>query len=74
MPAPVQAPIYLSAAQVKARYGHVSDMWLWRRLRHDNFPKPFRMSSGGSRARRLFKLVEIEAWEAERIKRAGAAA
>jgi hypothetical protein len=25
--------VYLTAQQVRARYGHVSDMWLWRQLR-----------------------------------------
>lgn len=25
--------IYLTALQVRARYGQVSDMWLWRQLR-----------------------------------------
>ena len=71
---PSDDPVYLTAAQVKARYGRASDMWLWRRLRHDNFPQPIRLAGGGSRSRRMWRRVDLEAWEAERIKRAGAAA
>jgi len=31
---------FLSAAQVKARYGGVSDMWIVRKLADYDFPKP----------------------------------
>jgi hypothetical protein len=29
--------VHLTAPQVRQRYGHRSDMWLWRR----NYPRPF---------------------------------
>jgi predicted DNA-binding transcriptional regulator AlpA len=67
-------PVYLSASQVKARYGQVSDMWLYRRLHFDNFPQPVRLGGGGPRSRRMWRLADLESWETERIKRAGAAA
>ena len=32
---------WATSVQVRARYGNVSDMWLWRRVRYDPlFPKP----------------------------------
>jgi hypothetical protein len=31
-PAPPESEIFLTAAHVRARYGGVSDMWLWRRV------------------------------------------
>jgi predicted DNA-binding transcriptional regulator AlpA len=60
----VEAPkaedaVFLSAAQVKARYGGVSDMT--RRLRGDQtFPKPIRF--GDSKAR-YWRVAELELWE-----------
>lgn len=69
-----ETPTFLSAADVKRRYGGVSDMWLHRRLRFDNFPQPVRLAGGGPRSRRMWRLADLEAWEAGRIKRAGAAA
>jgi predicted DNA-binding transcriptional regulator AlpA len=33
--------VFLSAAEVRKRYGGRSDMWLWRQLRYDpDFPRP----------------------------------
>jgi predicted DNA-binding transcriptional regulator AlpA len=50
---------YLTARMVKERFGGVSDMWLWRRLRHDaDFPPPLMIG-----ARRFWKLAELIAWE-----------
>lgn len=52
--------VFLTAAQVRARYGGISDMSLWRWL-HDPdlaFPRPLRVNR-----RRFWKLVELEAWE-----------
>jgi uncharacterized protein (DUF924 family) len=52
---------YLTAAQVKERYGNRSDMWLTRKLRHDpKFPRP--MMSGRMR---LYDSDEIDAYDAE---------
>ena len=43
---PAEATTYLNAAQVRTRYGGVSDMALWRWLQDDalGFPKPFRIN------------------------------
>jgi predicted DNA-binding transcriptional regulator AlpA len=50
---------FLTAVQVRRRYGNASDMWLWRRLRDDsNFPRPIEI-----RKRRYWKLSELIAWE-----------
>jgi hypothetical protein len=55
---------FLSSAQVKKRYGGVSDMWLTRRLRDGSgFPKPMIVET-----RRFWKLSELEQWERARAK------
>jgi len=53
---------YLPAGAVRARYG-VSDMSIWRWLRHEalGFPAPIRINH-----RRFWKLADLEAWEASR--------
>jgi hypothetical protein len=52
---------YLTAAQVKERYGNRSDMWLTRKLRFDpKFPRP--MMSGRMR---LYDSEELDAYDAE---------
>jgi predicted DNA-binding transcriptional regulator AlpA len=57
---------YLNSKQVRHRYGDVSDMWLWRRLRDDpNFPKPMEVAG-----RRFWKLAELVRWERERASEA----
>jgi predicted DNA-binding transcriptional regulator AlpA len=55
---------YLSAGQVRARYG-VSDMSLWRWLRDEalGFPHPIRING-----RRFWKLDDLTAWEASRTE------
>jgi hypothetical protein len=49
------ADTYLNSRQVRERYGHASDMWLWRRLNEDGgkFPKPLII-----RRRRFWRLNE----------------
>ena len=50
---------YLTAAQVRARYGGVSDMWIWRRMNDaSGFPRPLML--GG---RRFWKLSDLVNWE-----------
>lgn len=50
---------YLTATQVKGRYGGRSDMWLFRRMRDDeNFPKPIKISK-----RRYWELTALLEWE-----------
>jgi predicted DNA-binding transcriptional regulator AlpA len=57
---------FLTAAQVRRRYGDASDMWIWRRLHDDSgFPKPMVIGR-----RRLWSLTALTAWEG----RAGAEA
>jgi hypothetical protein len=58
--------IYLTASQVRARYGDVSDMALWRWL-HDermSFPQPLLINR-----RRYWKLSDLLRWEAEQASR-----
>jgi predicted DNA-binding transcriptional regulator AlpA len=54
---------YLTAPQLRHRFGGRSDVWLWRLLNDEraNFPKPVIV-----RRCRYFPLSEIEAWEASR--------
>jgi hypothetical protein len=50
---------FLTAVQVRQRYGNASDMWLWRRLRDKSgFPSPIDISR-----RRYWKLSDLVAWE-----------
>lgn len=60
---------FLTASQVRARYGDASRMWLFRRIARDGFPQP--ITFGGRN--RFFKLSEIEVWEAAMIQRGIAA-
>jgi predicted DNA-binding transcriptional regulator AlpA len=51
---------YLTAAQVRARFGGISDMSLWRWLQDEQlgFPRPLIINR-----RRFFRLDQIEAFE-----------
>jgi predicted DNA-binding transcriptional regulator AlpA len=50
---------YLQAADVRARYGGVSDMWLHRRLKDDSgFPKPVYFGR-----LRYWSVSALQAWE-----------
>jgi predicted DNA-binding transcriptional regulator AlpA len=53
---------FIPTAEVKARYGGRSDMWIERRLKDPDstFPKPYRFEDGRYR---YWKLSELEAWE-----------
>jgi predicted DNA-binding transcriptional regulator AlpA len=49
----------IPAAQVRARYGGCSDMWIWRRLKCDpDFPRPVYISK-----RRYWRLGDLATWE-----------
>lgn len=54
---------YLTASQVRARFGNISDMTLWRWLQDEalGFPKPMVINR-----RRLFREDQIVDWEARR--------
>ena len=60
---PAEVTTYLNAAQVRTRYGGVSDMALWRWLQDEDlgFPKPFRINR-----RRFWKASDLTAWEQTR--------
>jgi predicted DNA-binding transcriptional regulator AlpA len=61
---------YLNAAQVRTRYGGVSDMALWRWL-HDEklgFPQPIRING-----RRFWKASDLIDWERRRAPTRGVA-
>ena len=61
--------VYLTARQVRARYGDISDMSLWRWLNDPalNFPKPMVVNH-----RRLWKLNSLQIWESKRETDSGA--
>lgn len=51
--------LFATSAEVRRRYGGVSDMWLHRRLADDpDFPKPLVI-----RRRRFWRLSDLVAWE-----------
>jgi hypothetical protein len=57
-PVPAGA-IYISAAQLRARYGNVSHMWVERRLQNDPaFPKPIYFGR-----LRFWAIAELEQYE-----------
>ena len=51
---------YVTAPQLRARFGGRSDVWLWRLLNDNraNFPRPVMV-----RRYRYWKISEVEAWE-----------
>lgn len=52
--------IYVSVAQLRRRYGGISRMWLFRRLRDDpTFPKPTNLGQGT----RYWRIADLEVWE-----------
>ena len=63
--------IYFNSAQVRLRYGGISDMALWRWLNDEKlgFPKPFRING-----RRFWKEADLSAWESGRASDGEAAA
>jgi hypothetical protein len=58
---------YLTAAQVRQRYGNVSAMTLWRWLRDPQlgFPKPEPI-----RRRNYWKSEELDSWDVSRVPKA----
>jgi predicted DNA-binding transcriptional regulator AlpA len=60
---------FLTIGQVRERF-NVSDMWVWRYMRNHGFPRPVKF--GGPTSARHWLLADIEQWERERIKLAGA--
>lgn len=65
--AAITAQVYLSAAQVSARYGLTSDKNAWRWAKADpTFPKPVKLAPRCVR----WKLSDLEAWEASKLEAA----
>jgi predicted DNA-binding transcriptional regulator AlpA len=54
---------YITQKQLKARYGDVSDMtiWRWEHDRELGFPKSININR-----RKYYDLAELEAWERKR--------
>jgi hypothetical protein len=63
MPEIQPSHVYLKAAQVRSRFGGVSDMWLHRRMRDAALPLPAPSYFGGLR---FWRVADLEAWEAAR--------
>lgn len=61
-------PLYLTAGQVRERYG-CSDMWIRRHIMAHDFPQPVRF--GGKTSARRWRLADIEAWERARVAKQG---
>ncbi len=51
---------YLTSAQVRARFGGVSQMWIWRKTEREGFPAPIRF---GENSRRYWRVADLIAWE-----------
>lgn len=64
----IPSKIYLTGPQVRARFGNVSAMTLWRWQRDPKleFPTPIKINR-----RKLFNLEEVEKWERETAVRGG---
>ena len=63
--------VYLTQAQVKARYGGVSDMaiWRWEHRPEVSFPRPLVING-----RKFWKLSELETFERRVVARGGVGA
>jgi predicted DNA-binding transcriptional regulator AlpA len=57
-------PVYLTARQLQHRFGNVSRMWPYRRMKDAGFPAPVRF---GGRLR-FWRVDDVERWERERAK------
>jgi predicted DNA-binding transcriptional regulator AlpA len=64
-PPPADAA-YMSASQVKARFGGVNDMWILRKTRDAGFPAPRTFGS----TTRYWTVADVIAWEAAMLAKA----
>jgi predicted DNA-binding transcriptional regulator AlpA len=60
---------YLTAGQIRERFGGKSDMWIFRHMRDHGFPKPVKF--GGRTSARHWRLLDVEQWERERALQNG---
>lgn len=58
--------LYLTAAQVRKRYGGVSNMWIFRKTRDVGFPAPATRFGG---SRRFWCVSDLVKWESVMIQR-----
>jgi hypothetical protein len=55
--------VFITATQVRQRYGGMSHMWLENKLKHDpDFPRAHKI--GGMR---MFRIADLEAFERQRV-------
>ena len=64
----MQKQIYLTAAQVRERYGRVSRMWIHRRTDDSGFPAPVRFAR-----LRYWRANDLEQWDVEMAAKSGPA-
>lgn len=58
---------YLTAVEVRERFGGRSDSWLWRILQRDkSFPRPLRIGK-----RRYWQISKLQAWEESQMEPIG---
>lgn len=55
--------VYLKASAVRARYGHVSNMWLHRHVKAGDFPAPVTFTDKGIR---FWDAADLDAYDAAR--------
>jgi hypothetical protein len=58
----IQQEVYLTAKQVRARYGNASAMWITRRLANDGFPAPLYIAGS-----RFWRVADLDLWDAAQI-------
>lgn len=58
-------PKYSRVAEVRARYGNASDMWITRKMRDAGFPTP--VYFGGRD--RFWRNEELDSWDSAMIER-----
>ena len=56
---------YLTSAAVRAKFGGVSHMWIFRKTPDEGFPEPVRF---GEKSRRYWRASDIEKWERRTIR------
>ncbi|RTE92930.1 hypothetical protein [Bradyrhizobium sp. LVM 105] len=56
---------YVTSAKIKLRFGGASDMWIHRRMRDDEFPKPVYFGT----PTRYWRMSDVVAWERAMIER-----
>jgi predicted DNA-binding transcriptional regulator AlpA len=58
--------VFLTAAQVRERYGLVSRMWIYRRMEDSSFPAPVRFARF-----RYWRATDLENWDGQMFAKCG---